>query len=166
MLTRVGFFWLSVAVAAGLALAWFGATLVLRVLRRRSSRPSETGALMGMKVREFESLVRESFKLQGYQVIEGRRGAAEGGELALRRDRETVLVQCRHWRDRKVGVGAVQALQSAMAARGAGGGFVLTAGRFSREAAAFAAGSNVRLVDGDGLIGLIERASGAAGSPH
>jgi restriction system protein len=140
------------------------ALLALYLRRRRGSSPSGdpgTRALHGMKVREFEALVRESFRAQGYKLIDAPRGASEGGELMLRRDRETVLVQCKHWRDRKVGVEVVQSLQHAMAARGAGGGFVLTTGRFGREAVAFAAGCNVRLIDGPALRGLIDKANRA-----
>ena len=44
-----------------------------------------------------------------------------------------------------------------MAARGAAGGFVVTSGRFTGEARAFAAGRNVELVDGGRLVRMIDR---------
>ena len=149
--------WATLAIAAVLT------ALIVLTLRRRH-RPAAgdelgTRALHDMGVREFEALVRESFQRQGYTLIDPPRGGASGGELMLRRDRETVLVQCRHWRDRKVGVEVVVALQRAMSARGAGGGFVLTGGRYAREAVALAATANVRLIDGPALRGLIEKAN-------
>jgi restriction system protein len=48
-----------------------------------------------------------------------------------------------------------------MTARGATGGFVVTSGRFTDDATAFASGRNVRLVDGPKLRGLIQQASAA-----
>ncbi len=115
--------------------------------------------------REFEALVAEAFRLQGYQILHSARGAAEsGGELTLRRERETFLVQCKHWKEAKVGVDAVVALQRAMTARGASGGFMLTDGRFAREAIVFANGCNVRLIDGAALQGLLDQAKGARGA--
>ena len=46
--------------------------------------------------REFEMLVGEAFRLQGYQVVETGGGGADGGvDLVLRKDRETFLVQCK-----------------------------------------------------------------------
>jgi restriction system protein len=112
--------------------------------------------------REFEALVGEAFRLQGYQILDSARGSADsGGELTLRRERETFLVQCKHWKTAKVGVDAVQAVHRAMTARGASGGFVLTEGRFAREAIAFAPGCNVRLIDGTALRGLLDKARAA-----
>ena len=140
---------------------------------RRARAPGLADSARGASVqgsdraawREFEALVGEAFRLQGYQVLDSARGGAEsGGELTLRRERETFLVQCRHWKEAKVGVDAVHALQRAMAARGASGGFMLTDGRFAREAGAFASGCNIRLIDGLALQGLLEKAKSARGA--
>lgn len=48
-----------------------------------------------------------------------------------------------------------------MAARGAAGGFVVTSGRFTDEATAFASGRNVTLIDGPKLHGMIRQAQAA-----
>ena len=134
-------------------------------LWRRSRAPAVAGGAQAATLqrndraawREFEARVAEAFRQQGYQILDSARGGAEsGGELTLRRERETFLVQCKHWKEAKVGVDAVHALQRAMVARGASGGFVLTSGRFAREAIAFASGCNVRLIDGATLQGLLE----------
>ena len=114
--------------------------------------------------REFEALVGEAFRAQGYQILESARGGPDsGGELTLRRERETFLVQCKHWKEAKVSVDAVHALQRAIAARGASGGFMLTDGRFAREAAAFAVGCNIRLIEGPALQALLDKAKRARG---
>ena len=126
-------------------------------------------ALDGMTWREFEMLVGEAFRLQGYQVVETGGGGADGGvDLVLRKDRETFLVQCKQWRAYKVGVTIVRELFGVMAAQGAAGGFVVTSGRFTREATEFASGRNLRLIEGPALMGLIRqaRASRASAAPN
>lgn len=120
-------------------------------------------ALDGMNWREFELLVGEGFRLQGYQVVETGGGGADGGiDLVLskpgKNGGEKYLVQCKQWRAFKVGVDVVRELYGVMAARGAAGGFVVTSGRFTDEAVQFASGRNVNLVDGPKLHRLIQQA--------
>lgn len=125
---------------------------------------SSSDALGDMTWREFEVLVGEGFRLQGYEVSETGGGGADGGvDLVLRKDREKFLVQCKQWKAFKVGVTVVRELYGVMAAHGAAGGFVVTSGRFTDEAKAFADGRNIRLVDGPKLFGMIKqaKASGA-----
>ena len=129
-----------------------------------------TDALDGMSWREFEMLVGEGFRLQGYQVVEtGGGGPDDGVDLVLTRPgmsgREKFLVQCKQWRALKVGVDVVRELYGVMAARGATGGFVVTSGRFTDDAISFASGRNVTLVDGPKLLGLIRQARAGAGQP-
>lgn len=124
-------------------------------------------ALDGMSWREFEMLVAEGFRLQGYQVVETGGGGADGGvDLVLTKPSknggEKFLVQCKQWRPLKVGVDVVRELYGVMAARGATGGFVVTSGRFTDEAVGFASGRNVNLIDGPKLQGLIRQAKAGA----
>lgn len=89
-------------------------------------------------------------------------GGADGGvDLVLRRGGEKFLVQCKQWRALKVGVDVVRELYGVMAASGATGGFVVSSGRFTTEASAFAKGRNVNLVDGPQLLALIRPAQTA-----
>ena len=123
-------------------------------------------ALDGMSWREFEMLVGEGFRLQGYQVVETGGGGADGGvDLVLakpgKNGGEKFLVQCKQWRAYKVGVDVVRELYGVMAARGATGGFVVTSGRFTDDAISFASGRNVTLVDGPTLFGLLRQAKTA-----
>ena len=120
-------------------------------------------ALDGMSWREFEMLVGEGFRLQGYQVVETGGGGPDGGvDLVLTRPGknggEKFLVQCKQWRAFKVGVDVVRELYGVMAAKGATGGFVVTSGRFTDDAVSFASGRNVTLVDGPKLHGLLRQA--------
>jgi hypothetical protein len=87
---------------------------------------------------------------------------ADGGiDLVLSKGGEKFLVQCKQWRAFKVGVEVVRELYGVMAARGAAGGFVVTSGRFTDDAAAFASGRNVTLVDGPKLHAMIQQARAA-----
>jgi restriction system protein len=115
-----------------------------------------------MSWREFEVLVGEGFRRQGFQVLENGGGGPDGGvDLMLSRQgtngSEKFLVQCKQWRAFRVGVDVVRELYGVMAARGAAGGFVVTSGRFTDEAVKFAQGRNVQLVDGPKLHRLIRQ---------
>lgn len=106
-------------------------------------------AIDGLSWREFEQLVGEAFRRQGYSITEtGGNGPDGGVDLILRKDGEKHLVQCKHWRALKVGVAVIREFFGAMAVEGAAGGFVVISGRFTKEAEAFAAGRNIQLVDG------------------
>ena len=123
------------------------------------AQAQSTHALDGMSWREFEMLVGEAFRLQGYRVTETGGGGADGGiDLVLSKGAEKFLVQCKQWKAYKVGVDVVRELYGVMAAKGATGGFVVTSGRFTDDASKFAAGRNVRLIDGSKLFALIKQA--------
>ena len=132
------------------------------------SKPADV--LDGMSWEEFEILVAEAFRMQGYRVLETGGGGADGGvDLVLTKPgtngSEKFLVQCKQWRAFKVGVDVVRELYGVMAAKGAAGGFVITSGRFTQEASSFAEGRNVKLIAGEHLHALIQRArDGVSGS--
>ena len=126
---------------------------------------SSASALDNMSWREFELLVGESFRLQGYKVMEQGGARPDGGvDLALRKGNETFLVQCTQWKAFKVSVDIVRDLYGVMAARGAAGGFVVTSGRFTADATEFANGRNVKLIDGPILLGMIRQAKASVSS--
>jgi restriction system protein len=103
--------------------------------------------------------VGEAYALQGYHVTETGGGGADGGvDLVLTKGGEKFFVQCKQWKAYKVGVDVVRELYGVMAAKGATGGFVVTSGRFTDDAKAFAAGRNVQLLDGTRLFVMIKQA--------
>jgi restriction system protein len=108
--------------------------------------------------RDFHVGVEAMFIAQGYQIVQAA-GEAPHREIdiVLRKNRETFLVQCKQWRDAKVGVEALEALYSIMKSRNASGGFIVTTGRFSRESAAFASGCGIRPIDGVALDGALKK---------
>lgn len=164
-LSTVGQYVLPIICVAGAGISTWRrkerTNLVADVLQSKAS-----DALDGMSWREFELLVGEGFRLQGYQVVEAGGGGADGGvDLVLTKPGKTggekFLVQCKQWRAFKVGVGVVRELYGVMAARGATGGFVVTSGRFTDDAIGFASGRNVTLVDGPKLHQLLRQARAA-----
>lgn len=170
--------WLGLATAGQYIvpiICLFGAGLSAWRRRERKRLVSEVtendaaNALDGMTWREFEMLVGEGFRMQGYTVLEtGGQGPDGGVDLILsrpsRNKTEIFLVQCKQWRAFKVGVDVVRELYGVMAAKGAAGGFVVTSGRFTSEAIAFAQGRNVNLIDGAKLNALIKQAKTASQS--
>jgi restriction system protein len=161
MLASIGQFLLPVLCLLGAVLSFVGrrkrAGLVSVVANSNAA-----GALNGMSWPEFEMLVGEAFRLQGYTVTELGGAQADGGvDLVLRKGTETFLVQCKQWKAYKVGVEVVRELYGVMASRGAAGGFVITSGTFTADAQAFVKGLNVKLIDGPKLFGLIQQAKGS-----
>ena len=119
-----------------------------------------------MTWRQFEKLVGEGFRLQGYRVVENDTAGPDGGvDLVLRKDGEKVFVQCKQWRSIKVGVSVVRELLGSMTALNAARGIVVTSGRFTPEAQAFARGRNLQLMDGPALHALLRQARGSAAVP-
>ena len=113
-------------------------------------------AVHGMDWHEFEMLVGEAFRQHGYTVTETGASGPDGGvDLVLTKGGERFLVQCKQWRALKVGVSVVREHYGVMAAQGAAGGFVVTSGRFTKEAEAFASGRHIYLIDGPQLQEMI-----------
>jgi restriction system protein len=158
------------------AICLFGALGSFLAGRRRQalvnnvSQSKSADALDGMSWHEFELLVSEAFRLQGFRVAElGGSGPDGGIDLVLTKGTEKFLVQCKQWKAFKVSVTVVRELYGVMAAKGAAGGFVVTSGRFTEDATAFASGRNIKLIDGPQLHGLIRQAQnprGASAAPR
>jgi restriction system protein len=142
-----------------------GAAISLFRRKQRASlltdvaQSQSVNVLDGISWQEFELLVGEAYRMQGYHVLETGGGGADGGvDLILSKGGEKFFVQCKQWKAYRVGVDVVRELFGVMAAKGATGGFVVTSGRFSDDAQAFAQGRNVQLVDGPKLFNMVKAA--------
>ena len=157
----------TLATAAGLAVYWFkfrtahieAATIPVADLLSRRSSPARSesipaGSLANNPVidalrnDQYELLVGEIFRREGY-AVELSAAAAQGDsiDLTLRRDSETILVQCKYWKSSRVTEREVGEFYSAMMTNGAPRGIFVTAGSFSREAQQFAEGKGIDLMD-------------------
>lgn len=146
---------IPLALLAGSVISIFKRRKRAQLMTQTQAR-ANVGSLLEMSWREFEMLVGEAFRRQGYRVAEiGGNGPDGGVDLELRKGDELHLVQCKQWKATKVGVDVVRELYGVMAARGATGGVVVTAGQYTADAVTFAQGQNIRLIDGEKLLGLI-----------
>lgn len=125
---------------------------------RRYLLQSRTGieSLRALSWRDFERLVGEALRRDGYVVEEiGGSGPDGGVDLMARRAGETVLVQCKRWKTWSVGVAVVREIYGVLMAEKASSALVVTTGEFTREARQFAEGKPIRLVDGEALVAMV-----------
>ncbi len=142
------------------ALAFFAVALVsaLRGSRQNMLFASATDieTIRAMSWREFETLVGEAYRRQGYMVEETGGGGADGGiDLILRGRGQKILVQCKQWRSFKVGVKVVREMYGIMIAARADRVIVVTSGVYTQESCVFARGKPIELIDGKALVQLI-----------
>lgn len=125
--------------------------------RRKAGQLHDSAArradgIASMSWREFEALVGEFFRRQGYSVVQQGGAGPDGGvDVLLQKGSDRYLVQCKHWRALRVGVQPVRELYGVMAARRVAGGFVVTSGEFTEEARRFAEGREIQLIEGNAL---------------
>ena len=108
--------------------------------------------------RQFEELVAEAFRRDGYAVIENAYAGADGGvDIRLRKGGESYLVQCKNWRKQRIGVATVREIYGVLMAESAWEAFVVCSGTFTADAVRFAEGKPINLVDGDQLMEMVAR---------
>jgi len=129
---------------------------------------SQTGlaSIRALSWRQFEALVAEACRREGYAVFRPSGNGPDGGvDLVLKKDGETVLVQCKHWKAWKVGAKIVRELNGVVAARRAQGGIVITTGVFTQEARDFAGETSVRLIEGEEVSEYVRSVQRAPAQP-
>lgn len=144
-------------VGAGILVLWVVAEF--QKWQRRGLVESHTGpaTIQALSWQNFEYLLGEAFRRQGYLVEQtGRYGSDGGVDLRLSRRQERLLVQCKHWKVRQVGVRIVREFSGVVTSERATGGIVVTSGNFSADARSFARSVPVRLIDGRELNELID----------
>lgn len=136
-----------------------------RQLWEESAASSESTVLNDTSWQEFELLVGEAFRRKGYSVHETGGGGADGGvDLVISKESKTILVQCKQWKTRQVGVKPVRELAGVVASKGAAGGIVVSSGSYTEEARRFAKEAKITLIDGEQLHKLIKGIKGEAGT--
>jgi len=99
----------------------------------------------------------DAYRRQGYVVQETGGTSGDGGiDLSLTRGDESVVVQCKQWRTRRVGVKPVRELFGVMTSESATRGILVTCGLFTRESRRFAEGKLLALVEGPELWELVQ----------
>ena len=111
--------------------------------------------LRHLEWRRFEELCAAYFQVLGLTISSSRARADGGADLVLCVEgaaAPSVLGRCKAWSAYPVGIRTLQELLGAMAPAGVGEGAFITSGRFTHEAAQFAAGHKILLLDGAQLL--------------
>lgn len=154
-------------IIAGLvAVVWLGALFGKFTDAQRLDKQRDLDTIRDLSWREFEQLLAEAFRRQGYRVTDTGQthGTAQpdgGIDLVLHGSdtanfRGTTLVQCKHWKAWKVGVKTARELYGLVAQQQAARGVLITSGRFTQPAQDFAQDLPLTLIDGPQLQTLIQ----------
>ena len=145
-----------------LAACWLAAGVSFLRRRQRAQllqTRSDLASIASLDWRQFEQLVGEAFRRQGYRVEECGLGGADGGiDLILRQDGKTTLVQCKQWRQRQVDVSTVREMWGLLAHHGADAITIVCVGDYTADARRFAAGKAIELITGADLARLVAAA--------
>lgn len=106
--------------------------------------------------RNFEELVAEAYRRQGFRVTEGGFGADGGIDLELRKGDKLTFVQCKQWKVQKVGVNVVREMFGVLTASNADKVVVICSGKFTQQAIHFASDKPIELLSGNELLSLIK----------
>lgn len=125
--------------------------------RKQFDKQSGLESIRALSWKEFEELLGEAYRRRGYLVRENSGTGPDGGvDLAIERNGSRTLVQCKQWRERKVGVQIVREMFGIMTAEKADGVIIVSSGMFTQEAENFAEGKAIDLVDGGQLLELVK----------
>lgn len=134
-------------------------SLVRRKFAQRDlDRARSLEELQKIPWKDFENMIAEAYRRQGYGVEENLGGGADGGiDLTLRRGSEKVLVQCKQWKSGKpVPVERIREMFGLLKADASATGAVfITTSRYTPEASRFAAGKQMTLIDGPKLLEML-----------
>lgn len=162
--TTLSWLWLLICLWGAL-LSWRKARHRRRLLQTRTDLDS----LSAHGWREFEKLVGEAFRQQGFAVEETGLGGPDGGiDLILRKSGQRTLVQCKQWKRQQVGVAVVREMYGLLAHHRADAVKIVSIGTFSREAEAFIADKPIELIPGASLLQMIhavQRTADASPTP-
>lgn len=120
-------------------------------------RESNLKALRKMPWRDFEMLVGEALRRDGFYVDEkGSSGPSSGVDLALWKNDQMIIVQCKRWDMNNIDVDAVKQLYNCMLPEKADACLFVTSGEYTSAAKEFAKGKPIALADGKALLELVQ----------
>jgi restriction system protein len=142
-----------------LGICW-AAALASFIMRQKRGHLLETqtglDSLRAMNWKQFEMLVGEAFRRQGYRIEETGLGGADGGiDLRLSKNGKTTLVQCKQWRSQRVDVKVVREMYGLLTHHGANAVKIVSVGDFTPDAQRFALGKPIELIHGEALLTMI-----------
>jgi restriction system protein len=151
MLKLLAWFWLAVCLFGALA-----SFITARKKRSLLDTRTDLESLSATGWRNFEQLVGEAFRRQGYSIDENHQPGPDGGiDLILHKDGRRTLVQCKQWKRQQVGVAIVREMYGLLVHHNANAVKVVSTGTFTRDAETFAAGKPIELVSGEELLRMV-----------
>jgi hypothetical protein len=149
---------MGVMLAALVALGWL---LVQLEASHRRHLLEWTSDLRRLNAEEFEWLVGEVYRREGWTVKEtGRQDRPDGNvDLVVTRGPDRRLVQCKRWASTQVGVGEIRGFGGTLLREGLSGvqGDFVTLSAFNEAASSEAKRIGMNLVDGRDLYERVER---------
>jgi HJR/Mrr/RecB family endonuclease len=144
--------------AGVLSLGWLAAQVEAAKRRHLLEWTTE---LRHLNAEEFEWLVGETFRREGWKVEEtGRQDAPDGNvDLVLTRDRQRKIVQCKRWESSLVGVDDVRGFAGTLLSEGMPGtaGIFVTLSDFTQYARLEADKAGLTLLNGQDLYSKVEK---------
>ncbi len=108
--------------------------------------------------RRFEALVESLFAQAGFETRSQSHGADGGVDIWLhskRAEGPVAVVQCKHWKDKPVGVKEIREFLGVMVAHKLKRGTYATSSSFTKDALSFAQANGINAQDGNGLLRMI-----------
>jgi restriction system protein len=151
----------------GAKLAWvaafcFGVLAALSAFQARRKRAlldsqRDLESIRALSWKQFELLVGEAYRRQGYSIEESLGGGPDGGiDVGLSKGGQKWIVQCKRWKTQSVGAPVIREMFGLLNHHQVAGVIVVTSGHFTREAIAFAEGKPIELIDGPALLQLVK----------
>jgi len=154
----------GVSFAALVSLGW----LIVQIeAKDRRNLLEWTTDLRHLTAQEFEWLVGEMFRREGWQVREtGSQDGPDGNiDLELSRGKTRRLVQCKRWTSAHVGVEHIRTFAGTLHRERLRDGVFVTFSRFTEQAVQEARPAGIELVDGAELYRRVERVRRAEPCP-
>jgi restriction system protein len=123
--------------------------------KRSLDQQDDLDTVRALDWRQIELLIAEGFRDEGYTIVDTPRGADGGADIVLFKGTRRILVQCKHWKTRRVGVRVVREMLGVVSESGAQAGIIASAGAFTRDAEEFAEKNRIRLIDGQELVSML-----------
>jgi restriction system protein len=154
---------------AVLGVCWFAALAsYIGAKRRRRLLETHTNleSIRSLSWRQFELLVGEAFRQQGYTVRETGLGGADGGiDLVLHKEGKLTLVQCKRWKTQRVDVKVVREMFGLLAHHQASNVKIIAVGAYTADAERFATGKPIELITGATLVEMVRSVQTAPANP-
>jgi restriction system protein len=116
----------------------------------------DIASIKALSWKEFEELVAEAYRRQGFRVIENGFGPDGGVDVKLKKDNQMTLVQCKQWKSKNVGVVVIREMFGVLTAENASKVIIICCGGFTRDAASFAENKPIELIGGAELLSIVK----------